>query len=150
MASRMQLRRCGERSVEGTDDVDRTVSGGRPCSASNHRQRRRRVQRLATSWRWRWAGGGAGGAGPLAGGTDRLQRTGEPPLMMRAGGTPRTSRPQPDQIFQDRISLPAESAGYPHPRNGPFLLNRRVPDRKFVIAVADGGFLKCLPKQIPA
>jgi hypothetical protein len=31
---------------------------------------------------------GDGGAGPMAGGTDRAQRTGQTPLMVRAGGTP--------------------------------------------------------------
>jgi hypothetical protein len=31
-ASRMQLRRCGESSGRGTDDADRTVSGGRRAS----------------------------------------------------------------------------------------------------------------------
>jgi hypothetical protein len=72
------------------------------------------------------------------------------PLYGSRAGTPYPHRAQPDQIYRDRNSLPAERVKYPHPRNGPFFLNRRVPGRKFVIAVADGGFLKCLPKQIPA
>jgi hypothetical protein len=58
--------------------------------------------------------------------------------MMRAGETPYASRPQPDQIYRDRNSSPAEPAGYSLPGNGPFLLNRQVPGRKFVIAVCLG------------
>jgi hypothetical protein len=61
------------------------------------------------------------GAGPLAGSAGRMQRTGRTPLMMRAGATPHVCHTQPEQIFRDRNSLPAERVKYPHPRNGLFL-----------------------------
>jgi hypothetical protein len=72
----------------------------------------------------------------MAGGADRVAANpGAPPLMERANVTPYASRAQPEQIYRDRNSSPAEPAGYSLPGNGPFLLNRRVPGRKSVIAV---------------
>ena len=58
------------------------------------------------------------------------------PLYGSRDGTPHTHRPQPEQIYRDRNSFPVKPAGYSLPGNGPFLLNRRVPIREFVIAVA--------------
>ena len=69
-------------------------------------------------------------AAPIA-----LQRTGGTPLMDARDGIPYAHRAQPDQIFPARISFPAERVKYPHPRNGPFRFKRRVPGRKFVIAL---------------
>ena len=91
------------------------------------------IMALTTSWRWRWRGGSHGRRhrSPPA---DR-----ENPLIMRADGIPHTHRAQPDQICRDRNSFPAEPAEYSLPGNGPFRLERRVPGRKFVIAV-DCGF----------
>jgi hypothetical protein len=64
---------------------------------------------------------------PWAGGTDRLQRNPHTPLYQSRAGTPYASRPQPDQIYRDRNSLPAERVKYPHLRNGPLRLDRQVP-----------------------
>jgi len=55
-------------------------------------------------------------------------------IAERRGAVALKSR-APGSDFQDRNSLPAECVKYPHPRNGPFLLERRVSGRKFVIAV---------------
>ena len=46
------------------------------------------------------------------------------PLYGSRAGTPRTCRAQPEQIYRDRNSSPAEPAGYSLPGNGPFLLER--------------------------
>jgi hypothetical protein len=59
---------------------------------------------------------------------------GGPPYDARGRDSLNQSR-APGSDFQDRNSLPAECVKYPHPRNGPFLLERRVSGRKFVIAV---------------
>jgi hypothetical protein len=58
---------------------------------------------------------------PWVGGADRPATDRETPLMMRVGGTPHVCHTQPEQIYRDRNSLPAERVKYPHPRNGPFL-----------------------------
>ena len=65
---------------------------------------------------------------------------GDTPLWSARGGTPYASPAQPDQIYRDRNSSPADRRQIPAQRNGPFLLERRVPGRKSVIAVADCGF----------
>jgi hypothetical protein len=46
------------------------------------------------------------------------------------------------KFIEIAIHLRRNRPDIPHPRNGPFFLNRRVPGRKSVIAVADGGFLR--------
>jgi hypothetical protein len=63
-----------------------------------------------------------GGAGPM--GRQHRSHTANrvDPLMMRAGGTPDTHRAQPDQIFRDRNSFPAEPAGYSLPKKRPLPL----------------------------
>jgi hypothetical protein len=55
--------------------------------------------------------------------------------MMRADRTPHVCRAQPEQIYRDRNSSPAEPAGYSLSGNIPFFLERRVPGRKFVIVL---------------
>jgi hypothetical protein len=67
----------------------------------------------------------------------RVRAPPHPPYGSR-DGTPDTCRAQPDQIYRDRNSFPVKPAGYSLPGNSPFLLERRVPGRKFVIAVANG------------
>jgi hypothetical protein len=79
---------------------------------------------------------GKAGAGPMASGADRPSADPGTPLMERARWDSYASRAQPDQIYRDRNSFQAQPAGYSRPGNGPFLLNRRVPGRNFVIAVA--------------
>jgi hypothetical protein len=44
----------------------------------------------------------------MAGGADRPATDRRTPLMMRAGGTPYAHRAQPDQIYRDRSSFPAD------------------------------------------
>src|SRR5690349_14487869 len=75
------------------------------------------------------------GAGPMAGGADRHAADPHTPLYGSRAGTPYSSRAQPDQIYRDRNSSPAKPAGYSLLGNGPFLLNRRIPGGKAVIAV---------------
>jgi hypothetical protein len=57
--------------------------------------------------------------GPMAAGADRVAANPHTPLMERAGETPYPSRAQPDQIYRDRNSLPAEPAGYSLPGKRP-------------------------------
>jgi hypothetical protein len=78
---------------------------------------------------WRWPE-----RVPWAGGADRPAADRGTPLMLRARGTPYAHRAQPEQIYRDRNSSPAEPAGYSLPGNGPFLLKRRLPGRNSVIA----------------
>ena len=80
----------------------------------------------------------------MAGGADRPAADRETPLMMRAGETPYASRPQPEQIYRDRNSFPADrrqtsSAGKP-----PLTAGSTGTYAEFVIAIADGGFLRRL------
>ena len=88
--------------------------------------------RRSTSWRWRWPG-----RVPWAGGADRMQRTGETPLMTRADGTPDVCRAHPDQIYPDRfrfrqIAVKTSPAGKP-----PLTSGSTGTYAEFVIAIAD-------------
>src|SRR4051812_48933462 len=76
-----------------------TVTGGRPDGATSD---------VTVTKRDRGGGAGDGGAGPLAGGTDRLQRNPHTPLYQSRAGTPYASRAQPEQIYRVRNSLSAE------------------------------------------
>jgi hypothetical protein len=68
--------------------TQRTIMVGRFGRVVMRRDGTGRGRRLIPSWRWRWPGGGAGdgGAGPLSGGTGRIQRTGGPPLRSARAG----------------------------------------------------------------
>jgi hypothetical protein len=66
------------------------------------------------------------------------------PLMMRAGGTPYAHRAQPNQIYRDRNSFPAERCQTSLARKPPLTAGSTGNDAEFVIAVADGGFLRRL------
>ncbi len=123
MAGRTQHRCRGKSSGHGTDDTadhhGRHVRRHRPRSRAAGSRRRGAavsVDEAAVSRRRKSRSGSHGPAAPIA-----LQRTGGPPLWMRAGGTPYACRAQPDQIYRDRNSFPAEPAGYSPPGNGPFL-----------------------------
>jgi hypothetical protein len=105
--------------------TQRTIMVGRFGRVVMRRDGTGRGRRLIPSGRWRrrWRSGS-------------LVRRHRPhpadrgtPLTERTGGTPYAHRPQPNQIFRDRNSLPAEPAGYSPLGNTPFLLNRRVPGR---------------------
>jgi hypothetical protein len=89
------------------------------------------------------------GAGPMAGGADRhAADRGDPPYAARERDSsylPRATRPD----FWDRFGFRQSRPVTPRPGNSPFLFERRVPARKFVIAVAGCGFLGCLPWRVP-
>jgi len=55
----------------------------------------------------------------MAGGADRHASDRETPLMERACGIPYAHRAQPDQIYRDRNSSPAEPTGYSPPTKRP-------------------------------
>jgi hypothetical protein len=76
------------------------------------------------------------GAGPMNQAQERCVRTPPHPLYGSRGRDSSYSSRATGADFWDRNSLPAERVKYPHPRNSPFLFERRVPGRKFVTAVA--------------
>jgi len=64
-------------------------------------------------------------------------------------GTPWSCRAQPNQIYRDRLRFRQIAVKHPRLGNRPLLLERRVPGRKSVIAVADCRFQSRLHWQIP-
>jgi hypothetical protein len=127
-ASRMQLRRCGGRSGRGTDDVDRTVRGGRSSLEPRTAPSGDAADHIVALVR----------AGPMG-------RTARPhpanradPLYGLRDGTPDTRRAQPDHIYRDRLRLRQSAVKYPRPENRPLRLDRQVPGQKFVIANSSG------------
>jgi hypothetical protein len=88
-------------------------------------------------------GGPRRGAGAGRGGSHGWRRRsprsgpGGPPLMERAGETPYACRPQPDQIFRDCNSLPAERRQTSAAGKPPLMAGSMGTYAEFVIAVAD-------------
>ncbi len=126
--------------------TQRAIIGGRLDCAVTKRDDAGRVRRLTAARRWHRPGGGDGGervpwpAAPIA-----IQRTGGTPLMPRAGGTPCTCVPAARnriRFFEIAIHPRRSRPDDPCPGNGPFLLNRRVPGGKSVIAVACLGAIR--------
>jgi hypothetical protein len=89
----------------------------------------------------------------MAGGADRMERTGGTPLVMRAGGTPYAHRAQPDRIYRDRNSFSAERCQTSAAGKPPLTAGSTGTYAEFVIATADLGHcrysaLTCLPCSI--
>ena len=77
------------------------------------------------------------GAGPMAGGADRpAADRGDPPYGCARAGLLMPVARNRIRFIEIAIRFRQNRPDIPRPRNGPFLLNRRVPGRKFVIAVA--------------
>src|SRR3954469_2155363 len=99
---------------------------------------------MALAGRWRWR---SGSHGPTALGASSEPR--RPPLRCARAGLLMPVARNRSRFFKIAIRFRQNAVKYLHPRNGPFLLKRQVPGRKFVIATADGGFLRCLWKTRP-
>jgi hypothetical protein len=82
-------------------------------------------------------------AAPIA-----LQRTRGPPLWSARTGLLIPIARNRSRFIAIAIHLRRNRPNNPHPRNGPFLLNRRVPGRNFVTAVACLGEIRC--RQSPS
>ena len=67
-----------------------------------------------------------------------------PPPYGARGRDSYPHRPQPDQIYRDRNSSPAERRPISAARKPPLTAGSTGIYAEFVIAVADGGFLRCL------
>src|SRR5688500_7058628 len=107
---------------------------------------------LTTSWRWRWHFAPLAMAErvPWAGSTGRHPANRRDPLMMRAGGTPHVCHAQPDQIYRDRNSLPADRPQTSPAGKPPFTAGSTGTYAEFVIAIADLGHCRCLTLVCPA
>jgi hypothetical protein len=109
--------RWREGSLVTAPATQRTIIGGRPDCAVTNRDGAGQVRRLIPSRRWRApavsrrrkvGAGRSGSHGPR-----RRSPSGCPadPLYGSRNGTPDTCRAQPEQIYRDCNSLPAEPAG---------------------------------------
>jgi hypothetical protein len=78
----------------------------------------------------------------MAGGTDRHAADPGPPYTDRALGLLIPIACNRIRFIEIAIHLRRNRPDIPHPRNGPFLLNRRIPGRKSVIAVACPGEIR--------
>jgi hypothetical protein len=136
--------RCrGECSGHGTDDTAdhhrRQVRS--PAVANREITKRGGAGRMATAGR-HVAGGGAdriaalalAGAGPLSGGADRVAANPHTPLYGARAGTLMPVARNRIKFIEIAIHLRQNRPAIPGPGNGPFLFERRVPGRKFVIA----------------
>jgi hypothetical protein len=106
---------------------ERMVSFGAKQSA-------RRVQRLDRDE----DDGGGGSHGPSAG--VPRSRTPTPPIRIVRRDSSYPSHATGPDFIEIAIHLRQTRPDIPGLGNGPFLLKRRVPGRKFVIAIADCGF----------
>ena len=70
--------------------------------------------------------------------------------MMRAGGTPYACRAQPDQIYRDRNSFPAERRQISPARKPPLTAGSTGTYAEFVIAIADLGHCRYSALACPA
>jgi hypothetical protein len=156
-ASRMQLRRCGESSGRGTDDVERPVVIGSASTVQSRVERSRTVMApagsaaghvvalaLTTSRRWRWPERVPWPAAPVA-----SSGPGDPPIRIARAGLLDLAAHNLIRFIAIAIRFWQSRPVIPCQETPSFLLERRVPDRKSVIAVADCRFPRRLPWQIP-
>jgi hypothetical protein len=106
------------REITNRDDTGRMVTAGRRVAGGGGGPRR---------------GGGDGGAGPMAGSAGRIQRTRQPPLMMRALRLLEPVARNLIRFIEITIRFRRNRPGIPRPQNEPFFFERRVPSRKSVI-----------------
>jgi|SRR4051812_36318723 hypothetical protein len=92
-----------------------------------------------------WLGASAGRVGSHGpGGQIASSEPPTPPYTDRALGLLMPIAHNQIRFFGIAIRFRQNRPDIPGPGNGPFLLKRRVSGRKFVIAVTDGGLLRCL------
>jgi hypothetical protein len=107
------------------DDAEQTIMVGRLDCAVTNRDGTGRSRWLTAARRW--PGGGAGGSYGQA--QERRVRAPHTPYTDRATGLLMPIARNRSRFIEIAIHLQQSRPDNPHPRNGPFLLERRVPGR---------------------